>query len=59
MKSKSKPISIEVNGKKILLGTAEIIEQHGNPVYNPDEITGIRIKKINISRAEMDEVDLT
>ena len=54
----SKPIYIEVAGKRILLGTAEIIEQHDDPVCHPMTITGVRIMKINMNRRYLDEVSL-
>ena len=48
--TKQKPIFTIVDGKKILLGTVEIDEIHGDPVFHPFKITEVDIHKINITR---------
>lgn len=55
---KQVPIYTIVDGKKILFGTADIDEIHGDPVYHPMIVTEVDIHKINITRKEGDIVNL-
>jgi len=59
MGNKLKPIFIEIEEKKILIGTIEINEEHNDPVYHPLKITDISIKKINLNRQEGDRFALS
>ena len=51
------PIYAVVDGKKILFGTVDIQEIHGDAVYHPMIITSVNILNINLTR-ELGMVDL-